>query len=88
MTRPKHGAALVDTVINDEEVVVPGKRMFGLEVHFSLLRHGADLITAFNKASILYNQSVDVQHSGETACDIPSSRLLPFALGPTDHDFH
>ena len=61
MPRPEHRAALIDTVIDDEVIVIPREVVLGLEMHLALLRSRADLVTAFNEATVLPSQSAPVQ---------------------------
>lgn len=53
MASTKHRAAFVDTRVHDEKIVIFGEHMLINEMHPSLLRGGADLVTVRDKASVL-----------------------------------
>ncbi len=53
MSRSKHGATLVNAVVDNEVVVILREEMLGLQMHPSFLRSRANLVTILHEAPIL-----------------------------------
>lgn len=53
MSRPKHRAAFINSVVDDEVVVIFREEVFRLKVHPAFLRSRTDLLTVLDKASVL-----------------------------------